>query len=121
MTTSIVPSATTGAASCPRKTPVEKVQATASRPTFAGIDLIERAIAPPRVVAPGHRPVALVLRRGGDRGEGGSNAERGRARKQTSQRAAGARYPPEAVPRHTRGAAEEHRAGGGGFHGGCGG
>jgi len=37
VTTYIVPPTTSGAASCPRFTPVENVQASPSRPTFAAV------------------------------------------------------------------------------------
>ena len=60
-TTYIVLFTTMGAASWPRGTPVSNVHASFSSATFAGIDLVERAVARVGVVLGGAYPLAIVL------------------------------------------------------------
>jgi hypothetical protein len=47
-----------GGDSLPESTPVEKLQTGTRLFTLAGVDLIERAVAPALVVAAGHQPIS---------------------------------------------------------------
>ena len=68
MTTYIVLPTTSGAASWPRLTPVEKVKATCRFFDVVGVDLVELAVARAGVVLRRHRPLAVLRRRRGGRG-----------------------------------------------------
>ena len=68
-TTYIVPFTTSGGASNPSVVPVEKVKATCSLPTFAGVISVEPAEPRRRIILRRHRPVSVVGRRSGGRGD----------------------------------------------------